>query len=413
MSDGSSMPLHRIALPSDQDASGRTFGEEELALLAEALQSGTLTSTKGMFVRTLEQRFAELLGAKHAYACASGTAAIHAAIAALDPNPGDEIVTSPVTDMGAIAPILYQGAIPVFADVDPLTYNVTAETIAARLSERTKAIIITHLFGNPCDMSAIMALARARQISVIEDCAQAFLARHHDRAVGTLGAIGCFSLQQGKHITTGEGGLVVTDDPALARRMFLFINKAWGYGDPQPDHYFLALNYRMSELQGAVAVGQLPKLAAVVENRRTTAALLTERLRGIVGVDTPWIDAQNFHTYWKYCLRVDGDTVPGGAVALGRLLGEHGIASAPRYIQKPAFRCAVFQKQQTFGTSRYPFTLARPEAVNYDADRYPGTFTALEHVLVLPWNEKYTVEHVEALAMAIRHAVTRLQQEKS
>jgi len=116
MSDGSSMPLHRIALPSDQDASGRTFGEEELALLAEALQSGTLTSTKGMFVRTLEQRFAELLGVKHAYACASGTAAIHTAIAALDPNPGDEIVTSPVTDMGAIAPILYQGAIPVFAD---------------------------------------------------------------------------------------------------------------------------------------------------------------------------------------------------------------------------------------------------------------------------------------------------------
>jgi perosamine synthetase len=413
MSDHTSSPLQRITLPSDQDASGRTFGEEELALLAEALQSGTLTSTKGMFVRTLEQRFAEQIGATYAYACASGTAAVHTAIAALNPNPGDEIITSPVTDMGAIAPILYQGAIPVFADVDPLTYNVTADSIAARLSERTKAIIVTHLFGNPCDLSAIMALANARQIPVIEDCAQAFLARHQDRPVGTWGAIGCFSLQQGKHITTGEGGLVVTHDPALARRMFLFINKAWGYGDPQPDHYFLALNYRMSELQGAVAMGQLPKLAAVVENRRTTAVLLTQRLQGLGGIETPWVDARNVHTYWKYCLRVDGEKVPGGAVALGRLLGEQGIASAPRYIQKPAFRCAVFQQQQTFGSSRYPFTLARPEAVNYDADHYPGTFTALEQVLVLPWNEKYTVKHVEALATAVRHAVTRLQQENS
>src|SRR4029450_1431718 len=103
-------------------------------------------------------------------------------------------------------------------------------------------------------MGDIMALARAHNIPVIEDCAQAFLARYDGAFVGTIGAIGCFSLQQGKHITTGEGGLVVTNDAALARRMFLFINKAWGYGDAQPDHYFLALNYRMSELQGAVAL---------------------------------------------------------------------------------------------------------------------------------------------------------------
>jgi perosamine synthetase len=293
-----------------------------------------------------------------------------------------------------------------------LTYNVTADAIAARLSERTKAIIVTHLFGNACNMAAIMALARARNIPVIEDCAQAYLARHEDRAVGTWGDIGCFSLQQGKHITAGEGGIVVTDNPALARRMFLFINKAWGYGDPQPDHYFLALNYRMSEIQGAVAVGQLPKLAAVVDNRRAMAALLTERLHGLAGIDTPWVDPRNFHTYWKYCLQVDSAVVPGGAVALGRVLGEQGIASAPRYIQKPAFRCAVFDKQQTFGTSRYPFTLARPEAVNYDAARYPGTFTALDRVLVLPWNEKYTADHVQALAGAIRHAVAHLQQEQ-
>ena len=167
-----------LTLPSDQDASGRTLGAEEIALVAQAIRSGTLTSTKGTFVKTLEGRFADLLGVRHAYACASGTAAVHTAIAAIDPEPGDEIVTSPITDMGALAPILYQGAIPVFADVDPDTLNVTAATIQPRLSARTRAIVVTHLFGNPCEMSEIMALARARDIPVIEDCAQAFLARH-------------------------------------------------------------------------------------------------------------------------------------------------------------------------------------------------------------------------------------------
>ena len=198
-----------LKLPSDQDASGRTLGEEEIAAVAEAIRTGTLTSTKGQFVKTLETRFAALLGLRHAHACASGTAAVHVAIAAIDPDPGDEIVTSPVTDMGALTPILYQGAIPVFADVDPYTGNVTAESFAACISPKTKAIIVTHLFGNPCDMTGVMDVARKHNIPVIEDCAQAFLATHAGKQVGTFGVAGCFSLQQGKHITTGEGGVVV------------------------------------------------------------------------------------------------------------------------------------------------------------------------------------------------------------
>src|ERR1700674_5837025 len=165
-----------LQLPSDQDASGRSLGKEELERLREVLESGVLTSTKGTAVKAFERRFAATLGVRHAHACASGTAAIHAAVAAIDPEPGDEIVTSPITDMGALTPILYQGAIPVFADVDDRTCNVTASTIEARLSERTKAIVVTHLFGNPCEMDAIMELAAARQLPVIEDCAQSFLA---------------------------------------------------------------------------------------------------------------------------------------------------------------------------------------------------------------------------------------------
>lgn len=397
-----------LTLPSDQEASGRTLGDEEIAAVAEVIKSGTLTSTRGRAVTALEKRFAETLGVPHAYACASGTAAVHVAVAALNPEPGDEIVSSPITDMGALAPILYQGAIPVFADVDPDTLNVTAASIEARLSERTRAIVVTHLFGNPCDMADILALAGSRGIPVIEDCAQAFLARSDGGLVGTLGAIGCFSLQQGKHVTTGEGGLVVTRDPALARRMYLFINKAWGYGDPQPDHYFLALNYRMSEVLGAVAVAQLPKLHPVVERRIAAAARLTELLDGVPGIRTPRVSPGSRHVYWKYALRVDGDAVAGGSVELARLLKARGIASAPRYIQKPAFMCEVIARQRTFGESRWPFTLARAEAVDYGPARFPGTFRGLDEVLVLPWNERYTDEHVTYIADSIHQALERL-----
>jgi perosamine synthetase len=398
----------RLQLPSDQEASGRSLGQEELANLAEVIDRGVLTSTKGAFVKRLEEDFAREIGAKHVYACSSGTAAVHTAIAALDPEPGDEVVTSPITDMGALTPILYQGAIPVFAEVDPKTWNVTAKTIEAALSERTKAVVVTHLFGNPCEMDEIMSLSESRGIPVIEDCAQAFLARHRDRFVGTIGKISCFSLQQGKHITTGEGGLVATNDNGLARRMNLFINKGWGYGDVNPDHYFLALNYRMSELQGAVAVAQLPKLGQAVQKRIAAAQHLTRKLAGLPGVETPRVHSGRIHTYWKYCLRVDGEVIPGGCEALGKELKARQIFCTPRYIQKPAFMCKVFQDQKTFGNSRFPFSLARPEALRYEESRFPLTHQALRNVLVLPWNENYREEHINYISEAIHDAVFQI-----
>jgi len=397
-----------LSLPSDQDITGRDLGVEEIELLKQVIHTGTLTSTKGSFTRTLEQRFAQTLGVKKAYACASGTAAVHLAVAAIDPNPGDEFVTTSITDMGALTPIIYQGGIPVFAEVDPVTLNVTARTIEAVLSPRTKAIVVTHLFGNPCDMREIMELARSHKIPVIEDCAQAFLARSGGKYVGTFGNIGCFSMQQGKHMTTGEGGMVVSNDDALARRMFLFINKAWGYGDPNPDHYFLALNYRISELTAGVALAQLDKLQSVVDRRIDAANRLTHMILNVKGIKTPKRASDAVHVYWKYCLTVDGKMIRDGAVGLGKALKEYGIASAPRYIQKPAFMCEIFQKRRTFGNSQFPFTLARAEGVDYSKAKFPMTFKALEDVLVLPWNERYTQEHLEFIADAIKESVEQL-----
>jgi dTDP-4-amino-4,6-dideoxygalactose transaminase len=395
-------------LPSDQDASGRSFGEEELDAVRAVLASGTLTATKGDFTKRFEAAVGELLGVEHVVALASGSAAVHAAVAAFDPEPGDEIVTTSITDMGALAPLLYQGTIPVFADVDPDTMNVTAATIEASLSERTRAIMVTHLFGNPCQMDDILALASGRGIPVIEDSAQSYLGQSRGRFTGTMGAVGCFSTQQGKHITSGEGGFVVTNDSALARRMRVFVNKAWPYGEPNPDHEFIALNYRITELQSAVLVAGIDKLDENVKTRIANAERLSKQLEGVPGIATPVVAPDDVHCYWRYCLRVDGAVVPGGPGAVAQALKFYDIAAAPRYIQKPAFRCKVIADQVTFGSSRWPFTLARPEALDYSAARFPGTFAGLEQALVLPWNERMNDDHVDFLARSISDAVSSL-----
>jgi len=391
-----------MPLPSDQDASGRTLGAAELARLEAVIASGTLTSTKGVQTPELESRFAALVGRRGAIACSSGTAAVHTAIAAVDPEPGDEIITSPITDIGAITPILFHGAIPRFADVDPASGMVTAETVAAARSDRTRAVVVTHLFGIPAPVDAIVAAA---EVPVIEDCAQAYGAARGGAAVGTIGTFGCFSLQQGKHITTGEGGVVVGDDAALMRRARVFVNKGWPYGEADPDHEFLALNLRISELQSAVANAQLDRLVAAVDARRTSVERFLDAITALPGLEVTPVAAGDVATWWKVPVLVDPAVVPGGPRALAAELATRGIASAPRYIQKPAFACRIFTEQRTFGTSRWPFTLATAEALDYAAERFPGTTTYLDRVLVLPWNERYESSHVDTVVAALSSAL--------
>lgn len=397
-----------IKLPSDGDSSGRDLGKEEIDLLIEVIKSGTLWSVRGAKVKQFEKNFAEKLGARFCIATSAGSAAIHTAIAAINPEPGDEIITTPITDMGAITPIIYQNAIPVFADVDPLTLNISAETIKPRISKRTKAIIVTHLFGNPCDMAPIKRLADQNKLPIIEDCCQAYLAEYNGSKVGTIGDMGCFSLQQGKHMTTGEGGIVTTENENFAKRMRLFVNKAWGYDEPNPDHYFLALNYRMTELQGAVAIAQLKKLEKAVVKRRQMAELLNNLLAQVPGLLIPPIPKGATHTYWRYVLRIDDRILKCNVNEIASKLKTKGIHCIARYIQKPAFMCQVLKEKKTYGNSQCPFSCPlRKDAgeVKYNMEDYPGAADGLAHVLVFPWNEFYTEEHVNYIASCIREAV--------
>jgi dTDP-4-amino-4,6-dideoxygalactose transaminase len=212
-------------------------------------------------------------------------------------------------------------------------------------------------------------------------------------------------------MTTGEGGVTITSDPAHARRMTLFSDKAWGYGDPKPDHYFLALNYRMTDLQGAVARAQLGKLDAVVSHRQEAAARMTEQLANVPGLTLPRPLPHATHVYWKYPLVVDPAVVRGGADALGAALRAQGLSCAPRYIEKPAFMCRVFTERKTFGKSQYPWASRVRDGgtdVTYDPADYPNTMLGLARVVVLPWNEFYTAEQVDFIAGAVRTAVYSL-----
>lgn len=402
MSTGETM----MNLPSDGDRTGRDLGAEELELVRQVLETGTLFSPRGKFVARFEREFAARYGMAHAYACSSGSAAVHCAVAAINPNPGEEIITTPITDMGALTAILFQGAIPVFCDVDPDSYNVTAEAIARRITPRTRAVIVTHLFGIPCEMDPIMDLCNERGIPVIEDCAQAFDATYKGKPVGTFGKIACYSFQQGKHMTTGEGGIVMTSDPDLARRVFLFINKGWGYGDKNPDHYFLAPNYRMNEITGAVALAQLAKLGSVVARRRATAARFTAKIIDIPGILPQKRPTQCDPVYWKYCVNVQESQTGVGLTDIAARMRTAGVFTVPRYIGKPAFECQVFRDRVTFGTSGWPYSGRNGlPPVDYDRKNFPGTVKALSQVLVIPWNEFYTDEHVDHIAGALHTAV--------
>ncbi|HTP80328.1 MAG TPA: DegT/DnrJ/EryC1/StrS family aminotransferase [Bacteroidota bacterium] len=398
----------KMVIPSDLDRTGRDLGSEELEVVGKVLETGCLFSPKGTYVHKLETEFAGRYGRKYAHACSSGSAAVHIAVGAINPNPGDEIVTTSVTDMGALTAILYQGAIPVFCDVDPDSYNVTAETIEKRITNRTKAVIVTHLFGIPCEMGPIMELCNRRGIPVIEDCAQAFDATYEGKPVGTFGKIGCFSFQQGKHMTTGEGGMVVSDDPELARRMFLFINKAWGYGDKNPDHYFLAPNYRINEITGGVALAQLAKLTGVVARRRASAARFTSKISHLSGISPQKRPRNSRPVFWKYCVNIDEQKAGASLNEIAASMREGGISAAPRYIGKPAFECKIFKDKVTFGNSSWPYTdpsRSHLPPVDYDSRNFPGTMKALSQVLVIPWNEFYTDEHVDYIAARLQDSV--------
>ncbi len=385
------------------------YGQEELALVAEALRSQNLFGPSGTMVKALEREFAGLYGVAHAVASTSGTAAIHVALGALNPNPGDEIITAPITDGGSILPIIYQGCIPVFADVDD-TYNMDPVEVERQITPRTAAIMVVHLFGQAANLSALLDVARRHHIPLIEDCSQSHVIRYKGSYLGTYGDIAAFSFQQSKHMTTGDGGMAVTSSDELAERMALFRDKGWarksGWG---PRGYAtLGLNYRLTELQAAVGLAQIKKVCGVVEKRMELGHHLTALLKDVRGLTPPLVTEGSEHGYWLYALRVDAWPIARFADALAK----EGVAAGIGYIGRPIFLCmAALSEKRTFGDSSYPFDGSHGgRQIEYGPGLCPRTEDALQHMITIGINENYSRHDVEDVAGAIRKVADLLKE---
>jgi perosamine synthetase len=397
---------------------GMRFGKEELAQLEEALNQNTLFYWSGRSdkVVSFTKKFAEMYGMPYCIPTSSGTASLHVALGALGIGPGDEVITSPITDACTYIGILFQQAIPVFADLDPHTYNMTAETIAARITPRTKAMIVVHLAGNPCDMDPIMELARKHNIKVIEDCAQSYNCYYKGRLVGTIGDIGCFSTNDFKHISTGDGGMVLTRDEDLYRRAFGFADKNYTRLRDKPlgrAAEYLAPNYRMTELQGAVGLAQLDKLNDITEKRNKWGDGLTVGISGLPGIHPHRVEEGNKSSYWFYMFRVDPDELGCSRDEFVEALVAEGLPASPGYIPQCVYRIPMFVNQTAYTKTNLPFV---SEHYDGEVDYHEGLCPVAEQILLdairLPVNEFFTEQDLEETIAAIRKVWTWYQGQK-
>lgn len=382
---------------------GKRFGFEEVSELVEALNQNTLFYHFGGKVKQFLQDFNEMYGVRYSVATSSGTAALHVALGAAGVTAGDEVITSPITDQGTLIGILYQNAIPVFADLDPHTYNMDPLSIEARITDRTKAIIVVHLAGNAADMDPIMEIARKHKLKVIEDCAQSYLAKDKGRLVGTIGHYGCFSTNDFKHISTGDGGLVTVNsgDEADYHVTHAFADKNYQrFGTSvQRDLHHLAPNYRMTELQGAVGIAQLKKLEGICERRQQYGDRITAGISHLAGVQTPHVEKGNVCTYWFYMFRLDLNELTCTRTEFCKALEAEGIPNMEGYIPDVVYMQPLFQKRTAYPDSNYPFELT---GITYDRGLCPNAESILQTAVRLQVNEFYTEQDIEEMIKGIQ-----------
>lgn len=294
------------------------IGEAEKTAVLEVLESGLLA--QGPRVAQLEEQFAQVCGTHYAVATSSGTTALHIALLAHGIGPGDEVITTPFTFIATVNAILFVGAKPAFVDIEK-TFNINPTLIEAAITSRTRAIIPVHLYGYPCDMDVVMDIARQHDLVVLEDAAQAIGATYRGKPVGSFGT-GCFSLYATKNVAAGEGGIITTDDEALAERCRMLRNHGMRR---RYHHEFLGYNFRMTDLHAAIALAQMDRVEEFTARRRANAAYLSAHITSVV---TPQVREGYEHVWHQYTVRVDSGRDRDTAV---RQLNEAGVGTGVFY----------------------------------------------------------------------------------
>lgn len=387
-------PVRRAMLPYGR----QSLHEEDVAAVVNVLRSDWLTT--GPKVDEFEERFAEWIGAKHAVTVCSGTAALHTAAFAAGLQPGDEAVTTPLTFCATANCVLYQGASPVFADVTSDTLNIDPEQVEARMSPRTKAIIAVDYAGHPAELEPLQALARRRGCVFIEDACHALGATYRGRRVGTIADLTVFSFHPVKHLTTGEGGMVTTDDPKLAEKMRRFRNHGistearqrqesgqWFY-----EMGLLGFNYRLTDIACALGLSQIPRLDENLARRRAIASRYNAAFRGVKEIIVPAVLPEADSAWHLYPIRLKLEALSARRAEIFRALRGENIGVNVHYVpvhKHPFYRGLFGAKGETF----------------------PVAEDAYERLISLPMFHGMTDEDVEEVIFAVRKVISAFRVE--
>jgi len=357
---------------SEPDLSGK-----ELEYAAECVRSGWISSL-GAYVTRFESSFASFCGARHGVATANGTAAIHLALVALGIKPGDEVIVPTLTFVASANAVTYTGARPVFADSDAATWTISPQDIERKIGPRTRAVLVVHLYGHPVDMAPILDIARKHKLWVIEDAAEAHGTEYRGRRVGNLGDVGTFSFYGNKTITTGEGGMIVTDDDNLRARLTLLRDQAMS-PERRYWHDEIGFNYRLTNLQAAIGVAQLERIETFLARKRAIARCYADLLADVPGLtlapEAPWAKS----SFWMYTVLVE-DGFPLDRDRLAAHLAEQGIDTRP-----------VFHPMHTLP----PYRAAGP---------FPVAENLARRGINLPSSVRLTDAQIQRVAGAIRSA---------
>lgn len=382
-------------------------------ILSGFLGAGGAFFNGGVEVKRFEGAWNKKFGFKHAISVNSWTTGLMACVGAVGVEPGDEVICPPYTMSASATAAMFYGGIPVFADIDPDNYCIDPKSVKKLITKRTKAIMVVHLYGRPADMDAILAIARPKGIKVIEDAAQAPGVKYKGRYVGAIGDIGGFSFNYHKHIHTGEGGLIVTNDSNLALKCQMIRN----HGENAIDTYgvedlsnCIGSNYRLTELQAAIASEQLTKLDSLLSHRQSLAAYLSDRLKGYDGLCTPKVEKNSTHSYYMFPIKYSEEKM-----GLPRSLFLRAVSAelpkpkewettplAEGYV-KPLYLSPVYQRQIALGSKGFPFNTNPGVKYDYSEGICPVTERLYKREMLLTplVREPLTKRDIKDLADAI------------
>ena len=378
------------------------YGEEEMKLLREVIDAGRLMGPGGK-VAEFEEAVSGAFGVKHVVMVTSGTAALHTGLASLGVAEGDEVITTPMTNIGTVSAILALHAVPIFADIDPATRLISPESVRERIGDRTRVVITVHMSGLPCDMDMFVQISQETGVKILEDCAQAHGGRYRERFLGTIGHAAGFSMNESKQMSTGDGGFVTTDDELTGALAGLFRDKTYirdgsvgRGGQPIP---FFALNYRPTCLQAAVGLAQLHKLDHVVSRRDQIAQRYYRELSDLPNLELPEIVDGGEPSWWPLAARYTGAD-PTRDELTDALIAEGISISTGMSPSNNILRTDLIRKKKY-----YPLTDEVPSFwrdTTYDPDSCPNVDELQRTVMRLPVDQRYTDEDIDQTIAAFR-----------